>query len=180
MFVYNWFKDTLSSIGLLKQKPRILILGLDNAGKATLLYRVKVGSWAQELDLGSMSYSTYDVGVSNNFWKNNISTIDGVIYIVDALDPSRFEESKKALDEVLAAPKLANVPFAIFGNKIDRNGAVSEEDLRFAIGLAKKGISGTEKINEIDGRPIEVFMGSFAKDTSYPEGFKWLRNKFLK
>ena len=50
--------------------------------------------------------------------------------MVDAADQSRIAEAKKELDAMLQMPELQNVPFVIFGNKIDKNSALKEEELR--------------------------------------------------
>ncbi len=67
----------------------------------------------------------------------------------------------------------------MLGNKIDRKEAVSEDELRLALGLATNTHYGVEKTNEIDGRRIGVFMCSVAKKMGYADGFKWL-SQFLK
>mgnify|MGYP001209508744 CR=1 FL=1 len=192
MLVFKWFKDVLYSLGLFKKDAKIVFLGLDNAGKSTLLYRLKDGhmkqlpptihAHAEELTLGKVNFKAYDLGgheTMRKIWKTYFPTIHGVIYLVDASDASRLEESKKELDALLAAPELAKVPLAILGNKIDKKDAISEEDLRFALGLDTKGKWGTDKVSEIDDRPIEVFMCSVAKEMGYSEGFRWL-SKFIK
>jgi len=51
--------------------------------------------------------------------------------------------------------------------------------LRLQLGLANKTNFGVQKTNEIDGRPVEVFMCSVAKRMGYADGFKWL-SQFLK
>ena len=53
-------------------------------------------------------------------WSEYCGTIDGLIYIVDAADHDRLEESKKELAKLLNMPELADTPIVVFGNKIDK------------------------------------------------------------
>ena len=100
--------------------------------------------------------------------------MDGIIYLVDAADKERFEESRKELDGIISTPELAKVPVVILGNKIDKKEAASEEELRVALGLTVKTNFGMQKINDLNRRPFEVFMCSVAKKKGYVEGFRWL------
>jgi len=192
MFILDWFKGILGALGLYKKNAKILFLGLDNAGKTTLLRRLKddrmvqhdptIHAHAEELVLGNVRFKAYDLGgheTVRKTWKTYFPTVDGVIYLVDAADKIRFNESKKELELLLSTPELAKVPVVILGNKIDKKDAASEEDLRSGLGLASKNSWGTEKLSDLDGRPIEVFMCSVAKKTGYAEGFRWL-SQFLK
>lgn len=69
-------------------------------------------------------------------------------------------------------PELEKVPIVILGNKVDKAGAVPENQLRQALGLQQKVNGGWNENKGI--RPIEVFMCSVAKKFGYAEGFKWL------
>ncbi len=52
------------------------------------------------------------------------------MFLIDACDRERFGESKVELDSLLTDEQLANCPVLILGNKIDRPGAASEDEVR--------------------------------------------------
>ena len=103
--------------------------------------------------------------------------MDGIIYLVDSSNQKRFEESRIELQGVLEMPELEKVPIVILGNKIDKAGAIPEEELREALGIDPKGMTDFSKNKSI--RPIEVFMCSVAKKMGYSDAFKWL-SSYLK
>lgn len=187
MFILDWVYGILASLGLYMKEAKILFLGLDNAGKTTLLSMLKFGKLQQypptmhpqsdNLCIGSVKFQAHDLGGhqgARRLWNDYFDGVDGIVFLVDAAEPERFPEVKVELNNLLNDNTLSNVPIVIMGNKVDMTQrAVSEDQMKTELGLYNttgKEINHTRP-NE---RPIEVFMISVLKKSGYIDGFKWL------
>merc|ERR1711924_80761 len=132
-------------------------------GKTTLLHMLKddriathvptLHPHSEELMIKNIRFRTYDLGgheTARRIWKDYFATVDGIIFLVDAADRTRF-------------------------NKIDIPVAASEDELRNALGLYSHMTYGKDATKGQAGvRPIELFMVSVVKRMGYAEGFQWL------
>ncbi|XP_073913419.1 small COPII coat GTPase SAR1B isoform X3 [Castor canadensis] len=143
-WIYSGFSSVLQFLGLYKKTGKLVFLGLDNAGKTTLLHMLKddrlgqhvptLHPTSEELTIAGMTFTTFDLGghvQARRVWKNYLPAINGIVFLVDCADHERLLESKEELD-------------------------------------------GSVSLKELNARPLEVFMCSVLKRQGYGEGFRWM------
>ena len=202
MFVINWLKtameDVMSWMGFLPENTKILFLGLDNAGKTTLLHILKddritthnptLHPHAEELHMFGRYFRAFDLGgheAARRIWRDYYADVDAIIFLVDAADRTRMPEAKEELAYLMETESLKHVPFAILGNKIDIPTACSDEELRSFLQVPMSynynyqqggggGGSNQYAYRPNGGAPIEVFMVSLVNKMGYSAAFKWI------
>jgi len=149
-WLLDWFWDFLYALGFFKKKATILLLGLDNAGKTTLLHKLKHNSihlfhpteraQLEEVTVGNVVFRAWDLGghqAVRHWWKDHFTQADAIIFVVDSADQERFEEAHQELKALLKESDLMECKaFLILGNKLDVEGASSKEQLISAFKLS--------------------------------------------
>ncbi|KAL0993857.1 hypothetical protein UPYG_G00114790 [Umbra pygmaea] len=118
--------------GTTEKELRIVLLGLDNAGKTTLLKQLSSedvntitptqGFNIKSLTSHGMKLNVWDIGGQRKirpFWKKYLENTDLLIYVIDSADKKRFEETGLELSELIGEENLIGVPVLIFANKQD-------------------------------------------------------------
>ena len=185
-FILDWFWGVLKSLGLANKEAKIIFLGLDNAGKTTLMHVLKSQHLKQpnptfhptmeELTIEKINFSAWDLGghlQARKIWRDYFPVVDAIVFLVDAADPDRIPESKDELQKLLNNPDLSKIPFVVLGNKVDKSEALSEDELRTQLELHNL-TTGKGNVDLKGIRPIEIFMCSIVQREGYGEGFRWL------
>ncbi|KAL2299246.1 hypothetical protein Nmel_013896 [Mimus melanotis] len=118
--------------GSQEQELRIVLLGLDNAGKTTLLKHlaseeVSTITPTQGFNIKSvhshgLKLNVWDIGGQRSirpYWKKYLGSTDLLIYVIDSADQKRFEETGQELAELTEDENLTGVPLLVFANKQD-------------------------------------------------------------
>ncbi|XP_071661567.1 ADP-ribosylation factor-like protein 11 [Patagioenas fasciata] len=133
----------LISKGCHKSDARVVMLGLDFAGKSTLLYKLKsslametsptVGFNVESLQTPcGISFTLWDIGGQGSLqasWSDYLEDTNALIFVFDSTDTARLPEAVAALEKVLRHPSMAGVPVLLLANKQEVPGALAPAKL---------------------------------------------------
>ena len=121
-----------------KKQMRILMVGLDAAGKTTILYKLKlgivittiptIGFNVETVRYKNAEFTIWDIGGQEKIrplWRHYYQDTKGLIYVVDSCDVDRIEESAKELNKMLNDDALVNTKLLVFANKQDLPNAMN-------------------------------------------------------
>ncbi|CAA9960765.1 hypothetical protein PTT_02836 [Pyrenophora teres f. teres 0-1] len=128
----------------LKDKEmRILMLGLDNAGKTTIVKKIMnedvnsvsptLGFIIKTIEYNGYKLNIWDVGgqkTLRTYWKNYFEKTDTLIWVVDATDRERIDDCRHELAGLLLEERLSGASLLVFKNKSDVPGSMSEDEIR--------------------------------------------------
>ena len=162
-------------------QARIIVLGLDAAGKTTLLYKLKLGEVVatiptigfnvEHVTYKKINFTVWDVCAQDKIrplWRYYYENIQSVVYLIDSNDKERLPEAQEELTRILQEPLLAGLPLLLFCNKQDLPNAMTVEEI-----VEKLDLSLTD-------RPWKAQALSAASGKGLYEGFDWLADTLHK
>ena len=140
-------KEVLSTFS--ERHAKILMLGLDGAGKTTVLYKLKLNETVSTIPtigfnvesvqpVKNVTFTVWDVGGQDKIrplWRHYFVGCEGLVYVVDSVDHERFMEAKDELTWILNSEEMVGVPLVILANKQDMPRAYSPNDIATKLGL---------------------------------------------
>ncbi|CAJ0592052.1 unnamed protein product [Cylicocyclus nassatus] len=164
-------------------KPcRILMVGLDNAGKTTILYKLKLGEVVttiptigfnvETVTYRNLSFTVWDVGGQEKIrvlWKYYFSNTEAVIFVVDSADRDRIDEARSEIRALFDDPELRDAKFLILANKQDLPDAMTSPEI----------IKGLQ-LHEVRGVQWYVQPSNAVTGDGLVEGLEWLHSVVLK
>jgi len=127
---------------------RDLILGLDGAGKTTILYALQVGEVVttiptigfnvEQVNYKNLTFQVWDLGGQTSirpYWRCYYANTDAIIYVVDSADRDRLAISRQELNLMLQEDELKSAVLVVMANKQDMEGAMSVAEIHSALGL---------------------------------------------
>ncbi|CAL1592169.1 unnamed protein product [Knipowitschia caucasica] len=165
-----------------KKQMRILMVGLDAAGKTTILYKLKLGEIVttiptigfnvETVEYKNISFTVWDVGGQDKIrplWRHYFQNTQGLIFVVDSNDRERITESKDELIKMLQEDELKDAALLVFANKQDLPNAIPVSELTEKLGL-----------NSLRNKPWHVESTCATQGTGLYEGLDWLSNELAK
>ncbi|KAF1334193.1 hypothetical protein FI667_g2224, partial [Globisporangium splendens] len=173
------------------KEVRILILGLDNAGKTTILYRLQadeieqtvptIGFNMETLQYKNIKFQVWDLGGQTSirpYWRCYYPNTDAIIYVVDSADVDRLNIAKQELHAMLEVwtacaywtreEELKDSILLVFANKQDQKGALNAAQISEAMGLS-----------DIRNRQWSIKETTATEGAGLFDGFDWYESRVV-
>ena len=166
-----------------KRFVSILMVGLDEAGKSTILYYLRTGKipktiqttiWfnVETFEYKNLSFSVWDVGGQDKIrvlWKQYYKATEGIIFVVDSNDVDRIKDAGEELKKLMAEEDLKDCFVLVLANKQDLNGALPPNEITEILGM-----------RNIKERPWLVQGTSINTGKGLKEALEWMASVLLK
>ena len=177
--VFGGLWNTLTGSGC---QSKIVILGLSNAGKTTILYKLAldsvvvtqptIGSNVEELQHKNVKFHVWDVGGQDNLrmsWSNYFEDVDVLLFVVDSNDEENLTLAKMELQNCLLHPHLKDADVLVVANKQDVHGCLKPARIMEVLDLTNV------RNHEWHIQPVVALTGQ-----GLPQCMDWIAGRVLK
>lgn len=167
-----------------KQDRKIVMVGLDAAGKTTVLYQLKlqevlmtiptIGFNVETVEYRNIRFTVWDIGGQDkirSLWKHYFLGAHGVIFVLDSSDRKRVQEAREELWNMLRDTELEQAACLILANKQDLPEAMSCKEVTEELQL--------HELRSHRGR-YHVQPTSAAHGEGIYEGLDWLSREMVR
>ncbi|KAL0213324.1 hypothetical protein RCL1_006950 [Eukaryota sp. TZLM3-RCL] len=173
--------------GVSPPSGKAIIIGLDGAGKSSILSFIKqetnnivvptVGFSLEEFTYQGFSFNVFDMSGQSRYrdlWEHYIKEANAVIFVVDATDKLRLCVARDELNNILQHPNLKPVPFLLFANKMDLPDALSPSTITTELDLTTSLSNRNWHISSscaVSGEGLDDGFGWLAKELKQPRAY---------
>lgn len=173
--ILDWFRRLFW-----QEEMELTLVGLQNSGKTTFVNVIASGQYSEDMiptvgfnmrrvTKGHVTIKIWDIGGQPRFrsmWVRYCRGVNAIIYMVDAADHEKVENSRAELQSLLEKPELAGIPVLVLGNKRDLPNALDEKELITRMNLSS-----------INDREICCFSISCKEKSNIDITLEWLTKK---
>ena len=161
-----------------QQETKIVMVGLDAAGKTTVLYKLKLGEVittaptigfnVETVTYKKLDMTVWDIGgqdLLRKLWRHYYTNVDGIIFIVDSNDRERIDLAATELFNVLQDEELKGSSVLVYANKQDLPNSMDTSEVVERIGM-----------HNMRGRDWHVQSCTATTGDGLWEGLDWLND----
>ncbi|KAK6473072.1 UNVERIFIED_CONTAM: hypothetical protein FKN15_050811 [Acipenser sinensis] len=158
------------------QSLHVVVIGLDLAGKTSLLYRLKLREFVKTIPtkgfnmekikvaIGSsrsITFQIWDVGGQEKLrplWKSYTRRMDGIVFVVDSTETERMEEAKVELHKITRTSENQGIPVLVLANKQDLPAPLSVTEIEKVLALHEMSASTLHHVqgcSAVDGQGLQ-------------------------
>jgi len=159
-----------------KREMRLIMVGLDAAGKTTILYKLKLGDVVttiptvgfnvEVVEYKNINFTVWDIGGQDKIrklWRHYYMCTQGAIFVVDSSDQDRVEDAREELFKMMAEEEMQGAALLVLANKQDLPNAMKTAELSQKLGL-----------HELRGRDWFIQGTCATTGEGIDEGLDWL------
>mmetsp|Transcript_14158 Transcript_14158/g.18543 ORF Transcript_14158/g.18543 Transcript_14158/m.18543 type:complete len:186 (-) Transcript_14158:208-765(-) len=179
----GFFKQIAQALGFSWTEVRILVVGLDNSGKTTLINHIKpkkattfeatptVGFQVEEFAKNNLNFTIFDMSGQARYrslWEHYYRDVEAVIFVLDSTDRIRMCVAKDELDTFLSHEDITgrDIPILFFANKMDQHNALTPLDCMQEL-----------ELECISDKPWHITASNALSGDGVDEGVNWLADQ---